>query len=305
MFNNEENMKISNISKENIFLSKNKFYSKQKETKSEILADNLTGLEKNPKYYKAYKDIYFGSSTGFLALISKNESNETSAIKVKIPLKNGETKCFTFGDKTTVQLLSKNGRVDNNALNIFCELFNDYFSVVSKKYKKEKRLLESVLSEDDKNTFLLFDAKQNCEDAFKAAFEARDKDYLEVLLKNIKDKRYKKELAGIYLEIIEEKYQQAAMTCALEALCIVRLSKNDDDIDMSNLDIKRDIGVYLTNFNQKAGNDYFDLVLENSKDENGVVNLNFMLKLVKILQSQKVSKNPSEQIKKIAAMLKK
>ena len=187
-------------------------------------------------------------------------------------------------------------------MGIFVELFSDYYKIAKKKFEDEKAFLTTILQ--DKNEVCILNAKENVNEAFKKTVESQEEDYLQTLFNNIQDTRYKKELANVYLELINEKIAQTAMKCAKEALMVLKLSKKDYSIDMTNLDIKRDIAVNCVDYSKFIGYNCSELIIENSKDEKGNINLDFALKLAQTLQETKPTQQPKENIPILAKLLK-
>lgn len=255
------------------------------------------------KYYQAINSLYFTGNAKFLAYPVKNKENKTTSIKVYIPLENKDSTTFEFDEAPSIRLLTKEtGAIDILAVGIFVELFSDYYKIAKKKFEDEKAFLTTILQ--DKNEVCILNAKENVNEAFKKTVESQEEDYLQTLFNNIQDTRYKKELANVYLELINEKIAQTAMKCAKEALMVLKLSKKDYSIDMTNLDIKRDIAVNCVDYSKFIGYNCSELIIENSKDEKGNINLDFALKLAQTLQETKPTQQPKENIPILAKLLK-
>lgn len=255
------------------------------------------------KYYQAINSLYFTGNAKFLAYPVKNKENKTTSIKVYIPLENKDSTTFEFDEAPSIRLLTKEtGAIDILAMGIFVELFSDYYKIAKKKFEDEKAFLTTILQ--DKNEVCILNAKENTNEAFKKTAESQEEDYLQTLFNNIQDTRYKKELANVYLELINEKIAQTAMKCAKEALMVLKLSKKDYSIDMTNLDIKRDIAVNCVDYSKFIGYNCSELIIENSKDEKGNINLDFALKLAQTLQETKPTQHPKENIPILAKLLK-
>lgn len=294
-------MKINKINGEKVA-----FFTKKLPLKTQITNttnDNLNELPNLPKYYQAINSVYFSGNAKFLACPVKDKNNKITSIKIYIPTQNKDSSTFEFDEPDSIKLLStKTGVIDNQTVSLFVELFNDYYKIAKQELEEEKIFLNQILK-DDSQTFLL-NASQNTLEAFEKTVEAGNKNYLKTLFSNIKDTRYRHELASVYLELIDEKIAQIAMTCAKEALMVLKLSKKDDIIDMSNMDIKRDIAVYCVNYSKLVQYNCSSLIIKNSSDKDGNIDLNFALKLAKTLQNSKSKENPEIYIPKTAESLK-
>lgn len=294
-------MKINKISNEKIAYFAPKTTLKN-QTNIIHNSENYLKID-DSKYYQAINSLYFTGNAKFLAYPVKNKENKTTSIKVYIPLENKDSTTFEFDEAPSIKLLTKEtGAIDILAMGIFVELFSDYYKITKRKFEDEKAFLTTILQ--DKNEVCLLNARENVNEAFKKTTEDKGEDYLQTLFSNIEDTRYKKELASAYLELVNEKIAQTAMKCAKEALMVLKLSKNGYSIDMTNLDIKRDIAVNCVDYSKFIGYNCSELIIENSKDEKGNINLNFALKLAQTLQETKPTTSPKETITKIAKLLK-
>ncbi len=294
-------MKINKINSEKII-----YFTPKTPPKNQInIQNNNENYPKidDLKYYQAINSLYFTGNAKFLAYPIKNKENKTTSIKVYIPQENKDSSTFEFDEAPSIKLLTKEtGAIDILAMGIFVELFSDYYKIAKKKFEDEKAFLTTILQ--DENEVCILNARENINEAFRKTTESQGEDYLITLFGNIQDTRYKKELAGVYLELVNEKIAQTAMKCAKEALMVLKLSKNGYSIDMTKLDIKRDIAVNCVNYSKFIGYNCSELIIDNSKDETGNVDLDFTLKLAQTLQETKPTQHPKESIPILAKLLK-
>ena len=294
-------MKINKIQAEKIVLFQQK--RTYKNHLNENINNNSNDLPHYPKGYQTVNNIYFSGNAKFLAYPVKNENNKISSIKIYIPSQNKDSCRFELDEADSVKILTtKTGTIDNLAIGLIAELFSDYYKIAKSKFEKEKAFLKSIL-EDNNETYLI-NARQNTYEAFEKTLNNDSENYLEFLFSNIQDTRYKQELALVYLELIEEKIAQSAMTCVQEALMVLKLSKKENKFDMSNLDIKRDIAIHSINYSKSTSCNCTELIIDNSKDKNGTIDLNFALKLAQTLNNSTEKRSPEEEIPNLAQKLK-
>ena len=140
-------MKINKINGEKVtFFPKKSSPKFQTTYKAEDKVNNLQSL---PKYYQAINCVYFSGNAKFLACPVKDKNNKTTSIKIYIPTQNKESSTFEFNEASSVKILTtKSGALDNQAISLFAELFNDYFKVSKSKFKKEKDFLKEIIKDD-------------------------------------------------------------------------------------------------------------------------------------------------------------
>lgn len=268
-------MKITKISGEKIITLKP--HQTNKKYQNTNIITNQNRQEKTslpPKYYQAINSISFGKNNNFyFAAPSYDKNGKMHSLKFHIPFGDEESPRLVMQEKEVPYFQDENGYPDNKTIQFYIGLFKDYYGARRQKFAKDRDYLIDVLKgKEDKNIDSIC-PQENLSFALESANEAQDEDYLQTLIGNIHNPEQKKEMASRQMEIVRMNYIKSAITCAREAFYVLKLSKTEDGIDDSNLDIKRDIAILTANYVEDTGEECLDTIIEYSKDENGEFNL--------------------------------
>ena len=226
-------------------------------------------------------NVNFKGKDNYIALPLKNNENKTTGMKVKIPINGKDYTTYQFGKEADV-FLDKKGEVNKNSLEIFAELFQQFFKQKNKQYDKDKKIAQEALSKT-KNKIISLNPIKDMFCALQKSENCETKSYIENMLDNIKDEKTKSELAEEIIKKIEENTQENAMLSAQEAIAIMKLSKKGDDFDLSEMDKKINITVMMCAIN-KNGNVYtIDDLIDDFSDDKGKLNLKLALEYTELI----------------------
>ncbi|MBQ4646849.1 MAG: hypothetical protein IJB79_05835 [Candidatus Gastranaerophilales bacterium] len=296
-------MKINKLDRNTIKVNQ---YSRNKLNKKEnsflTIENNYAKAPSNPKYYQIANNISFCSNVHFLA-IPIGHKNKIEGIILQIPTQDNDRITLEFEENEAQLFLNQFGQIDNNIVKAYVEIYTKYYSIQKAKYEKEKEFLLKVLNDNSPNKFISLNPFEERKHAFEESFKADNDDYIENYLLNIKDKNERKSLAAQCLTNCEENFAKSSHTCAAEAMFIIALSKTPQGLDLSNYEIKNEIAVIIANFSKRVDLNCFDLIIENSQDKNGNFDIDFCLKLSRIILHLFNDIDPREQIENVASTL--
>lgn len=298
-------MKIQNINSKNLTNYKSVINIKKKTTENNRVANN-TREEKiiNPKYYQVANNINFTSKIYYLATLTQKKAGSSECLTLRIPLKDSDSITLEFSEKETALFFKKNEKLDKETLDFFVDYYMKHHKEKQAKYERDKAYLISVLNGEIPNNTIAFNPIQNKIEAFKKAADAEPDEYLQTLINNIADDNERCELASKLLEKCEEKYAKSTYTCAKEIIYLIALSKKGDKLDLSDIDIKTEIAIYVTELEEITSQNCYDLIIEASKDSKGDFDLILCLYLSKILINLFDETDIEAQIKNISSILK-
>ena len=298
-------MKIQNISNKKII---NYVQFTQKHNKNLKLKYQNEALQakapSNPKYYHATNNINFTSNTYYLAIPTKPKTSSTKGLVLQIPLEEDEKVTLEFEEDEAKYFFKKDGTLNSEAIESFVEIYGKFYRIRKEKYKKESSFLRGVLDDKTPNKIISLNPHEDTKNAFIKSCASDPDDYIETLLSNIIDREERKNLAEILLDKCKETFITSSHTIAMEALYIIALSLNEDDIDLSNLEKKNEIAVNIAAFSKDTETKCFKQIINSSKNHNGEFDIDFCLYLTRILVSQFSEKDAEEQIKEASLVLK-
>lgn len=298
-------MKIESLKNNIITIYKN--YNFKNSKNNTINASDNSICEKspnNPKYYQAANNINFTSNANFIAL-TRGKKGTPKGVIVQIPFEDGDRITLEFEQEEAKVFLDKEGAIDNKTLKAFVEIYSEFYEKTKEKSQKERIFLLSVLNDNTSNKLRAINPFNETKQALESSMGADADNYLETFLMNIRDKEERKNLASQCLKNCEDNFAKSSHTCAMEALYIISLSKNEDGLDLSNFETKTQIAVIIANFNKRVNENCFNTIIQNSKDKNGEFDISFCLKMTKIILHLFNLDEPKKMIEKLAKTLRK